>query len=282
MASRPVDIDIRLASIPHFSVQSDGYSAPVGPSGALKEMKLTANPTVPTKVEKAVGDTDLLANDAITSLYKRGMDEQSLTKLLSVGVLGIGSRRKLVPTKWSITATDDMLGRQVRGEIRDFSVSDYQLFIGGYLGNYYLILMFPQVFAYELFESSVKNEGPLMWSTDHETTFGRKDYAKETAGGYYAARLAILEKLKVMRQQASVLALRFITNEYTLPLGVLVVREAVRKALAADPLNFNSKGDLLKQVEKEVKQRFGVDPSLLLRESKVLYGLSQSRLASFS
>ena len=282
MASRPVDIDIKLSATPHFSVQSDGYSAPVGPSGSLKEVKLTTNPTIPSRVERAVSDTDLLAQDAITSLYSKGMDEHALTKLLSVGALGLGAKRKLVPTKWSITATDDMLGKKVRDEIRDFPMADYRLYIGGYLGNYYLILLFPQSFSYELFESSVRNEGPLSWSTDHETTFGRKEYASETAGGYYACRLAILEKLKAMRKQATVLALRFITNEYTLPLGVWVVREATRKALASDPVILASKGDLLKHAINEVKERFGVNPSSLLGQSKVLQGLSQRSLWSFS
>jgi len=210
------------------------------------------------------------------------MDEHALTKLLSVGALGLGAKRKLVPTKWSITATDDMLGKKVRDEIRDFPMADYRLYIGGYLGNYYLILLFPQSFSYELFESSVRNEGPLSWSTDHETTFGRKEYASETAGGYYACRLAILEKLKAMRKQATVLALRFITNEYTLPLGVWVVREATRKALASDPVILASKGDLLKHAINEVKERFGVNPSSLLGQSKVLQGLSQRSLWSFS
>ncbi len=282
MASRPVDIDIKLSSTPHFSVQSDGYSAPVGPSGALKEVKLTTNPTISSRVERAVNDTDLLAQDAITSLYSKGMDEHALTKLLSVGALGLGARRKLVPTKWSITATDDMLGKKVREEIRDLPATDYRLYIGGYLGNYYLILFFPQTFSYELFESSVRNEGPLSWSTDHETTFGRKEYASETAGGYYACRLAILEKLKAIRKQATVLALRFITNEYTLPLGVWVVREATRKALDSDPVVLPSKADLLKQTIKEVRERFGADPSTLLSQSKVLKGLSQKNLFSFS
>src|SRR3989338_7050194 len=105
MASRPVDIDIKLSATPHFSVQSDGYSAPVGPSGSLKEVKLTTNPTIPSRVERAVSDTDLLAQDAITSLYSKSMDEHALTNLLTVGALGLGAKRKLVPTKWSITAT---------------------------------------------------------------------------------------------------------------------------------------------------------------------------------
>ncbi|MCL4406837.1 hypothetical protein M1139_01955 [Candidatus Parvarchaeota archaeon] len=54
---------------------------------------------------------------------------------------------------------------------------------------------------------------------------------KNTAGAYYAIRLAVLEKLREMKSQFSVLCIREITPEYFAPLGVWVVREGARKVL---------------------------------------------------
>ena len=71
----------------------------------------------------------------------------------------------------------------------------------------------------------------IQYMTDYEPYSGRKRYAENCAGGFYSVRLAILEKLKKMRRQASVLALRFITGEYFAPLGVWVTRFAARRAL---------------------------------------------------
>ena len=71
--------------------------------------------------------------------------------------------------------------------------------------------------------------------------FGRKKYAENTVGGYYAARIAVLEQLRIIKKQSSVLALRFVDpNEYIAPLGVWVVREAVRRALKSKPIIFYS------------------------------------------
>jgi len=44
---------------------------------------------------------------ALNELYKSNVEIDHLQKLLSVGTLGLKTQRKMVPTRWSITATDD-------------------------------------------------------------------------------------------------------------------------------------------------------------------------------
>jgi hypothetical protein len=200
--------------------------------------------------------------------------------VLSVGNLGTATERKLVPTRWSITAVDDIVGKQMIEEVKRYSQSDYLAFFGGYLGNYYLVLMFPHCWSYELFESIVGEQSSF--STDYEGYDGRKEYADNTAGGYYAARHAILEKLSSIKRQSGVLALRFITNEYWAPLGVWVVREATRKSMASKPLEFGSKELMLKYAEAFVKKKFNFDISPLLRQSRLLDRIDKQRtLAAF-
>jgi hypothetical protein len=77
-------------------------------------------------------------------------------------------------------------------------------------------------------------------STDYENFYGRKSYATNTFGGYYATRLPILEFLERRKRQASVLAIRLETPSYWAALGVWVVRESVRKALSKKILDFRS------------------------------------------
>ena len=103
---------------------------------------------------------------------------------MSVGILGLKKDRKLVPTRWSITATDDIIGKSLISEIKDYSeISSYYSFFGNYLGNYYLILIFPEVWSYELFETYVPSNWnftkPLRYGTDFEDYYGRKEYAFE-------------------------------------------------------------------------------------------------------
>ena len=117
--------------------------------------------------------------------------------MLSVGTVGVGNSRRLVPTRWSITATDDMIGKRLAASVKDFNwCADHLLYFGGYLGNYFIVMLFPDAWGYELFESL---EGHGSFTTDFEGHAGRSGYASETAGGYYAARLAVLEKLSRMK-----------------------------------------------------------------------------------
>ena len=286
MAVKPVDIDIDLSKKVEYKVNTNNVSLPVGPGARLKKLKVVSNPKIPQKVDKVVSDVDLKAVGGLKYLYNSGFGEQELTQLLSIGVLGLKKNRKLVPTRFSITATDDILGKFIIKEIKDYKVvEDYMMFFGEYLGNYYLILLFPEVYSYELFESYLHSSvwaSKLKWSTDYEPYSGRKSYAFVTAGGYYAARLPVLEYLKRIKRQASILVLRFISSEYEVPLGVFVCRSAARKSVSSECLKFLSRGELLKGAKDLVFSKFKIDISQILKESLLLKSIKeQSKLKEF-
>ena len=287
MASKPVDVELSLDEKPRFKLKVDSYNAPMGPNAKLKNAKITSNPKISGYVEKVVGDTDLKAKNAILYLHKKDFDENFLTKLLSVGNLGLKKNRKLVPTRWSITATDDMIAKELIEKIKDYKQADYLAFFGSYLGNYYLILLFPEPWSYELFETYMPKtswnvDENINYTTDYEPYYGRKNYAENCAGGYYATRLSIAEKLEKMKKQASVLTLRFITGEYAVPLGVWVVREAVRKTMKNRPIEFASKDLMLNYASALVKKKFGYDVNNLLKNSIILRNIKhQTKLNTF-
>lgn len=287
MAKKPVDVEIGLSKKPHFSLSFTQDTMPHGPSIKLKKARITENPKIPRKVEKVVDDIDLKATKAMNYLYKKDIDEHYLTRLLSIGNLGVKKQRKLVPTRWSITAVDDTLAKDMIRQIKDYNIYDYVAIFGGYLGNYYIALFFPEVWSYELFEtyagkSTWHDSEGITTMTDYEDYNGRKDYASNTVGGYYAARLGVLEHLKKIKRQASVLLLRFITGEYYAPLGVWVVREAVRKTLANKPLTFASKELMLKYTQALIKKKFGINADELLNKSILLNTIkTQKKLSEF-
>jgi hypothetical protein len=284
MASKPVDVDISLKDVPSSRLRFDTHAAPMGPSASLTEVELTSNPNIHTRVQRAYDSTDLLAKNAVVDLYEHNFDETFLMRMLSVGTLGLEENRKLVPTRWSITATDDMLGKHVLEEVKDKALLNHQAYFGNYLGNYYLILCFPQPFSYELFEMSVRGgqhadwSGHGRWSTDYEDVFGRKEYASQTAGGYYTVRLAIAEQFREMKRQAGVLVLRFITDDYTMPLGVWVTREATRKAMQSKPILFADEKLMLTYAKHLAKNKFGFDLDKLIPESKLLKNRKEQKM----
>jgi len=282
LASNPVDVEIELKRDIFVGREKDRVVAPHGMKAPLKKARITSNVKIDRKVDKVIND-EIKSSEGINYLYKNNFSEYVLSKILSVGVLGLKKDKKLVPTRWSITATDDTIGKKLLENIREYKwIENYELFFGSFMGNHYLILLFPNVFSYELFElylpgSSWNPTKEIKASTDYEDFSGRKDYASNTAGGYYASRLPILEYLNKIKKQASILAIRLETPSYWAALGVWVVRESVRKALSHRKLEFNGLNEILESARKIGMIKFGFDNKKILSQSKLLEKLKTQK-----
>jgi len=86
--------------------------------------------------------------------------------------------------------------------------------------------------------------------SDFESFNGRKKYAFNVCGGYYAIRLPLTEYLFNIKRQATTLVFREILPEYYAPLGVGIVREAARRAFQNRPKYFDSISDALKYLDE--------------------------------
>ena len=197
-------------------------------------------------MEKAFYDTDLKAREAVISLHDSSILVSKLQKAFSVGAFGLGNSRKFVPTRWSITAVDSMLGENLMKSTRNFHwINEFRVYENYHLDNRWIVLMMPSEWCYELIEAWYPE---TTWNptsprisiiSSHEHHKGRTTYA-EIGGCYYAARLAVNEKLNRERRQAGVVILREAHPGYILPVGVWNVRENVRKALTKDPRKFDN------------------------------------------
>ncbi|MBC7085132.1 MAG: hypothetical protein H5T43_02015 [Methanomethylovorans sp.] len=255
LSRTPVDTEAWFNKPLTNRLKFDSVLSPMGPSGELKDLDITENPDVPKKVDYLVYDDDILAKDAIVELSCANISQEHITRLLSIGLLG--KERKLVPTRWSITAVDDMLGKELLNKVRDHSqISHITLFSGGAFGNHFEILLIPRIFSYELIEIWMPRavwSGESAWiGSDSEGIDGKKKYST-LAGGYYAARLGVLEYLNSIKRQASVFIIREIRPEYWAPLGVWVVREATRNALHNSPQRFESIDSALLDMSSRLK-----------------------------
>jgi hypothetical protein len=288
MTSSQADTEIKLKEKPKPKLEFNDHILPMGPSAQLKSLKLISNTKIPSFIEKVYFDTDLKSVEALKYLYKKGLNEHSLSQILSIGITGLKKNRKLVPTRNSITAIDDSIGRYLLTKIRDYKViNNYLIYFGGHLGNYYLILFFPDVFSYELFEmvfpKTTWNPLPRMQiMTDYEAYRGRKNYAKETSGGYYAARFPVLQYLEKEKRQASCLVLRFVLPEYDVPLGVWVCRNSVKKALSPKPIQFDTKEEMLEYAKNFILSKFKININNILNQSRILKEIKiQSKLSKW-
>jgi hypothetical protein len=297
LASRPVDVEIELKNKVSSGMGRNQVLTPHGMKAGLKDVRVTCNVKIDKIVDRVVND-ELKAVEGMNILYNKGINEYDVSKILSVGVMGESKSKKLVPTRWSITATDDTLSREIMERVRTYpDIQDYELFFGEFLGNQYLILLFPHMLSFELFElyypGSSWNPGTdFRASHDYESFEGRKNYADNCGGGYYATRLPIMEYLDKIKRQAGILAIRLETPSYWAGLGVWVVRESVRKAMGFSRssdrkaggfgMRFGDREEFLNSVKNIAKIKYDFDIQEIYDRSWYLKEiLSQSRLKNF-
>ncbi|WP_299266330.1 DNA repair protein NreA [Halorientalis sp.] len=284
IADEPVDVEIGLDGRPELDVDVGDIGAPRGPRARARDAELTENPSVPLEVERTLEDDDWRADGAMTYLYRRGFDVYEINKILSAGALGQGANRRLVPTRWSITAVDDTVGQYLRGTIRNAnSIDTTEVRVNEYMGNAYWVIMTPGQWEFELVElkapGSVWNPDPdagMYMAADSEGYDGRTDYVDETSGAYYATRLGVLEHLHDRGRQAKVLVVRHASPEYWAPVGVWQIREGVRHAFERAVGEAESFRDAL----TELAPHFPVSLGQLRRKSGMVSGL-QAQITDF-
>ena len=232
MSSGPIDSDIEFKkdTIPITSI--DGESAPFGPIGEVKKAKFSPTSTV-RSIEKTYYDNDLKAADAVLNLYNSGVEISKIQKCFSIGMLG--KERKLVPTRWSITATDDIISNSLVSRILDYDMIDScQMFSFDHLGNMFSVILFPHRWLFEM-QEAWHDGNSIGFGSDYEDAKGI-DHPPAIAGAYFAAKLGVAEYLDKIRRQSGVLILREIQPEYAVPVGVWQIREAIREAMKRKPI----------------------------------------------
>jgi hypothetical protein len=153
MSFSSVDVEMHFTKAPSLAVEFHRINQPMGPSAPFDKFTLADNSKIPSKVDELV-EEGVKANAAMNELALAGFDEHYLTRLLTAGVLGQKKSRKLVPTKWGITAVDDTLAKNHMKNIREMKQGDsFLLFFNEYLANRFSILLMPGSWEYEGFEA---------------------------------------------------------------------------------------------------------------------------------
>ena len=233
LSSNPVFSEIEYSSTDR-KIDVSAESQPFGPGGYAKNFYHESSASNP-RVEKIYYDTDLKAVDALELLYPE-TSIYTIEKVFSAGMLGKSRNRKIVPTRWSITAVDKTLSDQLIEMIRSFPEVEGNLYFHyKRIGNEYYILIMPGDYSFEMIE--LWNNGSI-WTGPRESD-GEGDFEKpgrmvinpKIGGAFFAGKLPILEFLRKKEKKGNILVIRLIDGDYTMPLGVWQVRENVKMAM---------------------------------------------------
>jgi hypothetical protein len=253
MANKSIEIEVTFDKKPSMKFEemnnssvTDSDAIQFGLVSQIKNLKIPAGISVDKRIEKIYYDKDLSANDAVNVLYSEGTEISNLSKVFSIGMLGLRKRRKIVPTKWSITAIDQIISGNLIRKLVDYpSLDRFLLHRYAHLGNNFAIILIPdKVWSFEITEAWFDNHGKVEIESDMEVSVLLKNYPK-IGGSYFAARLAVTEYLDQHRKKAAAIVLREIHPEYVLPVGVWQIREGIRMAMKSKGEIFDSLDEAL-------------------------------------
>ncbi|MCU0630946.1 MAG: hypothetical protein MUF37_07330 [Methanoregulaceae archaeon] len=276
LSSSSVESEVTFETAPSGMMFSE-ESSPHGPSARMEQFEIIKG-RWDHDLEKAYYDTDLGASGAVIDLHHKGVSFSGIQKAFSVGTIGIGRKRKLVPTRWSITACDTLLGDHLLSRVRRNSPIDcYRVHEFDSLNNHYAVLLIPTAWQYEWIEAFLHVLGrEEMIFADHEGHRKKQGYSP-VGGCYYSCRMAVLDALAQEGKQAGAIILREARRGY-IPLGVFNVRENVKHAMRSSPKEFDGLSDALSYLATG----FTLSPDRFYKESTLLARLNKGHQATLS
>lgn len=285
MGRSPADAEVVLERVPKMVLTLGSDIQPFGPSAPMRDFQLCSNVRADSRIEKAYGDRDLGAAEAVVELYERGVRVSAIQRTFSLGMFGVGARRRLVPTRWSITAVDSILSQHLIEKIKDCpTIDEFRVYSFSCMDNRFVAILMPERWSFEWIEAwfpgttwNPEKAGRPAVMGDYEPYEGRTTYP-DIGGCYYACRLAVAESLLREGKQASALVVREIHPGYLLPVGVWFVRESVRRLLSQPAVTF----DNVQAAIQYAMSRLTIPLSRWLEESSLLRRLLfQKRITEF-
>jgi len=283
MASRPVDSELRLTKAPRRILTLSEDTQPFGPSAPMDRFKM-GNATSDRRIETAYYDRDLKAVDAVSELYRKGVLVTRIQKAFSLGMFGGGARRKMVPTRWSITAVDSTISQADLEKVKhNPTIDEFRVYSFNVYDNQYVAILLPEPWRFEWIEAWFPNttwnqftSEPYMIG-DYEEFFGRTKYAK-VGGCYYSTRLAVAEALDRERRQAAAVVLRETYPGFIMPLGVWNIRESIR-TMMKQPYE---RHEAFRGAMDSALSKLRIPRQKWMRESVIISReLSQAKITSF-
>lgn len=283
LAEHYVETEMKLRKKPSKRFYLNGDIQPIGPTAPLENVDI-GYIQWNRYMEKYHYDTDLKAALATIKLFENGLPLSNIMRAFSMGNFGIEKNRRLVPTRWSITAVDDLIGKHLTQKIKEYSIiSNYEVYESNYIGNRFEILLMPDAWCYEAYEAWYPrtlwnpDEKKVAIVTDWEPYKGRNKYAS-MGGCYYSGKLAVLENLESRRKQAKVFIFREAYPDYILPVGVWQVRENCRNAMKQKPMIFET----MKQALEYTMSRLSIPFEKWVEAGPLLnYTMTQKKLTDF-
>ncbi len=253
-SQRPVSSEVSVRKVLNdkmiFSLRLFPLSVQVDGS-----IRVTSNPVIPRPLERVMWD-DVDARTAVVELYSKGVDVYTIQRALSLGLLGARRRRRLVPTRWAITAVDRILSDHLRRSVRRMRVvNSFEVYTTEYIHNRFIVILIPDSVRIKLVEAwHPRGDVSEIAFVEHEESISGR--IESIDGGFEAIRFGLLEYMARRGEQASAIVLREILPQYYIGVGNWHLRESMRRLDKATlALRANRVDEVIRWIRENVDER---------------------------
>lgn len=258
---KSLDIEVKIKKIFEERFHTKIFSF-FGFKGKIEQLSINDNPKIPNILYEI---SEISAKEGVVKLYESNFSDYYISRLFSLGFFGYSINRKLVPSKWSITAVQRIIEEKINREIKDFKIiSSYFLSQNRIYGNDLYGIIFPGNGEVEMLEvlmpgSAYNREGnyPII-GKDSES------------GGYYAVRLSFKEFLRMNKFRANLLLIRVVTNEYKFPLGSWVLREGTKIMFKKKIEIYSSMNEILNHLNNIFWNKYNMTIFKIIKNSEII------------
>jgi hypothetical protein len=275
-----IDLDIECASPPRQGLQQLPGQLPAGPIVDATSLDIASEPEISTVAER-ITQRDIPSSEAIWKLMDYEYTLDQIARLMSVGLLGKTSNRRMVPTRSAYKAVIDSYVNRSIMELLDrpidskFSIGTVEIH-----GDVFTIFTQPGMARVDYLRLERSSRG-VERSSDFE---GMKNLATDAKTSVYAdhARFEAYEKLNERRRTSHVTVFHLARNPSNNMLGPWLARAGVREAFCSEKITFDSRENAMAMLEsflspnlslwaqdtplnETLEREYSIEPSIPLR-----------------
>ncbi|MFX0108009.1 MAG: hypothetical protein ACFE7R_06985 [Candidatus Hodarchaeota archaeon] len=252
----PVALEVRADSLPPRNLKTTGSLLPCSPVVKTQSISLVTEPEV-SKVSRRITDQDIPASEAIWKLIDYDYTLDQVARIMSVGLLGCHSSRRMIPLKNAYKAVIDSFINRVIMELTDQKVSqESRIYTSNLFGDSFTILSTPGVACVDYLHLEVAREG-----MKHGSSFeGISIPSNNAKTSVYAdhARYSAYSSLLQEKNNSHVTIFQISRNARNQLLGPWLTRAGVRDALESTPIRLEDKTNALAVLNSVLRPELGV------------------------
>ena len=262
----PVVLEVDSPHLPRAELKGVGGQCPMGPLIECKSLDIVSSPEI-SRVAKRICDKDVLSADSVWQLLDYDYTLDQVSRMMSVGLLGRLSRRRLVPLRSAYKAViDSYLTRAIMNLIELPFLSSIELHASSFYGDSFTILLRPGEPRVDYLRlESFNGLNTLRTSFD-----GIDTQATDPKTSFYAdnARFAAYRSMINNRESSHVVIFHQCRDPRNLILGPWMARAGVRYALEGDGVALDNMQNAINVLNSFLKPKldyWALDSPLLSR-----------------